>query len=86
VSDRTSGRRQLDITVSPLTQFEIPIKRVVRKTVVISRCNGGESRTRYLNGRPEATKSLYRVRTARLVNEKAVYERLVDDPTRLAIL
>ena len=45
-----------------------------------------ESRTRYLNGRPEATKSLYRYWTAPLVNEQAACKRLVDDPTRLAIL
>jgi len=45
-----------------------------------------ESRTRYLNGRPEATKSLYHNGAAHLVNEQAACKRLVDDPTRLAIL
>ena len=34
-----------------------------------------ESRTRYLNEEPEATKPLYHNRAPHLVNEHAVYER-----------
>ncbi|HMB66657.1 MAG TPA: hypothetical protein VKM96_01730 [Candidatus Bathyarchaeia archaeon] len=46
--------------------------------------------SRVKNSIPESTaggtKSLYRNWAAHLVNEQAAFKRLVDDPTRLAIL
>jgi hypothetical protein len=85
MSAQTGLWRQRNITVSP--EESGPLSRRNVRFVAKSGSNNlrVESRTRYLNGRPEATKSLYRYWAAHLVNEQAACKRLVDDPTRLAI-
>jgi hypothetical protein len=87
MSAQTVSRRQPDITVSARRVSDLYPRRNVR-FVAKSPSNNlrAESRTRYLNGRPEATKPLYHNWSAHLVNEQVACKRLVDDPTRLAIL
>src|SRR5438309_1711956 len=89
VSAQTVLRRQRDITVSPFV-WVWDSNQANRASNVVVKFSPSHvrvaSRTRYLNWRSEATKSLYRHRATNLANELAVDERLVDDPTRLAIL